>query len=80
MFVETKRRGSTTEVLACSEDIEKLQKKMRNDIKEFVEEVYGEDWKEECSWLRDPEEVRYFWSDNDEEYETVFQINSVQKI
>lgn len=80
MFVETERRGEVTELLACSTDKEKLREKMRKDINEFIEEVYGEDWREECDWLTKPEDVEDFWSDEDDVYETVFQINEVEEI
>ena len=80
MFVESIRRGEVTELLACSNDKEKLREKMRKDIKDFIEGVYGEDWEEEAEWLTKPEEVEDFWSDGDDEYETVFQINEVEEI
>lgn len=80
MFVESIRRGEVTELLACSNDKEKLRKKMRKDIKDFIVEVYGEDWEEEAEWLTKPEDVKDFWSDEDDEYETVFQINEVEEI
>ena len=80
MFVESVRRGEVTELLACSTDKEKLREKLRKDIKDFIEEVYGEDWEEEAEWLVKPENVKDFWSDEDDEYETVFQINEVKEI
>ena len=80
MFVESVRRGEATELLACSTDKEKLREKLRKDINEFIEEVYGEDWEEEAEWLVKPEDVENFWSDEDDEYETVFQINEVEEI
>ena len=80
MFVESVRRGEVTELLACSTDKEKLREKLRKDIKDFIEEVYGEDWEEEAEWLVKPENVKDFWSDEDDEYETVFQINEVKDI
>lgn len=80
MFVESVRRGEVTELLACSTDKEKLRKKLRKDIKDFIEEVYGEDWEEEEEWLTKPEDVDCFWSDGDDEYETVFQIDEVEEI
>ena len=80
MFVESIRRGEVTELLACSKNKDTLRKKMRKDIEDFIEEVYGEDWEEEAEWLTKPEEVEDFWSDGDDEYETVFQINEVEEI
>ena len=80
MFVESIRRGEVTELLSCSNDKEKLREKMRKDIKDFIEGVYGEDWEEEAEWLVKPENVDNFWSDEDDEYETVFQINKVEEI
>lgn len=82
MFVESIRRGEVTELLACSTDKEKLREKLRKDINEFIEEVYGEDWREDedYAWLTKPEDVDCFWSDGDDEYETVFQIDEVEEI
>jgi hypothetical protein len=80
MFVESVRRGEVTELLSCSTNQEKLREKMRKDIKDFIEGVYGEDWEEEAEWLVKPENVKDFWSDEDDEYETVFQINEVEEI
>ena len=82
MFVESIRRGEVTELLSCSNDKEKLREKMRKDIKDFIEAVYGEDWREDedYAWLTKPEDVDSFWSDGDDEYETVFQINEVEEI
>lgn len=80
MFVETVRRGEVTELRACSTDKEKLRNKLRKDIAQFIEEVYGEDWEEDADWLTKPEEVEDFWSDEDDEYETVFQIDEVEEI
>lgn len=80
MFVESVRRGEVTELLSCSTNQEKLREKMRKDIKDFIEGVYGEDWEEEAEWLVKPENVDNFWSDEDDEYETVFQINKVEEI
>ena len=80
MFVESVRRGEVTELLSCSTNQEKLREKMRKDIKDFIEGVYGEDWEEEAEWLVKPEDVEDFWSDEDDEYETVFKINEVEEI
>lgn len=82
MYVESVRRGEVTELLACSKNRDALRKKMRKDINDFIEEVYGEDWREDedYAWLTKPEDVKDFWSDEDDEYETVFQINEVEEI
>ena len=82
MFVETIRRGEVTELVACSANKDTLRKKMRKQIEDFIKEVYGEDWREdeEYEWLTKPEEVEDFWSDGDDEYETVFQIDEVEEI
>lgn len=80
MFVESIRRGEATELLACSNNKEKLREKMRKDINEFIEEIYGEDWREVEDWLTKPEDVEDFWSDEDDEYETVFSIVEVEEI
>ena len=82
MFVETIHRGEVTELVACSPNKDTLRKKMRKQIEDFIKEVYGEDWREdeEYEWLTKPEEVEDFWSDGDDEYETVFQIDEVEEI
>jgi len=80
MFVESVRRGEVTELRTCSTNQEKLREKMRKDIKDFIEGVYGEDWEEEAEWLVNPEDVEDFWSDEDDEYETVFQIDEIEEI
>lgn len=82
MFVETIRRGEVTELVACSKNKDTLRKKMRKQIEDFIKEVYGEDWREDedYEWLTKPEEVEDFWSDGDDEYETVFQIDEVEEI
>jgi len=81
MYVESVRRGEVTELLACSENRDALREKMRKDINDFIEEVYGEDWREDEDYsLTEPKDVKDFWSDEDDEYETVFQINEVEEI
>lgn len=80
MFVESVSRGEVTELRTCSTNKEKLREKMRKDIKDFIEGVYGENWEEEAEWLIKPEDVEDFWSDEDDEYETVFQINEIEEI
>ena len=81
MFVESIRRGDATELLACSNNKEKLREKMRKDINEFIEEIYGKDWREfDGDWLTKPEDVEDFWSDGDDEYESVFSIVEVEEI
>lgn len=80
MFVEYQRRGEGVELLACSENKETLRNKMRDDVREFIVAVYGEDWKEDADWLVKPEDVEDYWSDEDEEYETIFQIVEVTEI
>ena len=81
MFVYSQRRGETTELIACSSDQKKLQDQMKSDIKDFIEEIYGEpDEDNDLSWLTPIDENPNFWSDEDEEYETVFQITDVKEI
>lgn len=82
MFVESIRRGETTNLIACSNNVEKLREKLRNHINGFIEEVYGEDWRndEYLDYLTRPEDVEDFWTDEDEEYETVFKIEEVEEI
>lgn len=80
MFVYTQRRGEATELIACSSDQQKLQAKMQSDIKDFIAEVYGDEDEEDLGWLQPPDENPNFWSDEDDEYETVFQITEVEEI
>ena len=80
MFVYSQRRGEATELIACSKNKELLRAKMLGDIQEFIEEVYGEDLEEALQWLQPAEETTDFWSDEDDEYETVFQITEVEEI
>lgn len=80
MFVYTVSRGEATEVVACSKDQSKLQNRMTEDVKEFINEIYGDD--EDVDFLQDIETIKTtnFWSDEDDEYETVFQITEVEEI
>ena len=81
MFVYTQRRGEATEVVAVSKDQTKLQARMKSDIQEFINEIYGEPSEDnDLSWLQPVDENPNFWSDEDEEYETVFQITEVEEI
>ena len=82
MFVESIRRGEATELLACSNNKEVLREKMRDDIRDFIEGVYGADWGDDeyLTYLTKPESVEDFWSDEDDEYETVFSIVEVKEI
>ena len=79
-YVYTQRRGESTEVICTSHNIGVLRAKMKGDIQEFIEEVYGDDLDEALSWLKPAEETTDFWSDEDDEYETVFQIHKVEEI
>ena len=79
MFVYTQRRGEATELIACSSDHAKLQAKMKEDLLEFVAEIYGDD-EEALEWLTPVTDGMDFWSDEDDEYETVFRITEVKEI
>lgn len=80
MFVYTVSRGEATEVVACSKDQSKLQNRMTEDVKEFINEIYGDD--EDVDFLQDIETIKTtnFWSDEDDEYETRFEIVEVEEI
>ena len=77
-YVFTIRRGEATEVVAVSKDHDKLVKKLKSELKSFIEEVYGDD--DYTEFLTPVEEVTDYWSDEDDEYETVFQITEVPEI
>ena len=79
MFVFTIRRGEATELVACSSDKSKLQAKMKAEVESFIDEVYGND-EEAFEWLKPVTDGMDFWSDEDDEYETVFQITEVEEI
>lgn len=73
IFVYTITRGDACEVVAVSEDIEVLRKRMRQELQDFVDEVYGDD--DECwDWLAPIDANPDFWCDEDEEYPTEFHI------
>ena len=82
MFVYTQRRGEATDLVACSEDRERLREVMRLDLEEFIAEMFGGDWRddEDLEWLTRPENATDYWSDEDDEYETVFAITEVTEI
>ena len=79
MYAYTQRRGDATEIVAVSQSEETLQKELRKDVCNFIDEVYGND-EEAQEWLMPVDENPNFWSDEDEEYETVFQIVEVKEI
>lgn len=78
-YVFTVRRGEATEVMAVSRNHDKLVAKMKSELKSFIEEVYGNE-DEYLDFLTPVEEVTDFWSDEDDEYETVFSITKVKEI
>lgn len=67
------------ELLACSNDSEKLRKRMKEEVLEFLAEVYGND-EDAFDWLMPVTDDMNFWSDEDDEYATVFRIESVDEI
>lgn len=79
MFVFTVRRGEVTELEACSNNKAKLQARMKADVQKFIDDVYGND-EDAFEWLTPVTDGMDFWSDEDDEYETVFQITEVQEI
>ena len=79
MFVFSIKRGEATELVACSSDKPKLQARMKKDLLSFIDEVYGND-EEAFEWLTPVTDGMDFWSDEDEEYQTVFQITEVEEI
>lgn len=72
IFVYTITRGDACEVVAVSKDIEVLRKRMRVEVENFVDEVYGD--LERCWWLIPLDSDPDFWSDEDKEYPTEFHI------
>lgn len=79
MFVLSIQRGESVELLACSNDSEKLRKRMKEEVLGFLAEVYGND-EDAFDWLMPVTDDMNFWSDEDDEYATVFRIESVDEI
>ena len=79
MFVLSIQRGRSFELLAASDDIEKLRNKMKDEVLDFLSEVYGND-EEAFDWLMPITDDMVYWSDEDEEYPTIYRIQSVDTI
>lgn len=79
MFVLSIQRGESVELLACSNDIKKLHEKMKDEVLGFIAEVYGND-EDALDWLMPVSDDMDFWSDEDEEYPTIYRIESVEEI
>lgn len=79
MFVLMIQRGEAVEVLAVSQELQKLQARMKEEVLGFLSEVYGED-DDAFDWLMPVRDDMMFWSDEDEEYRTTFRIESVDEI
>ena len=79
MFVLSIQRGRSFELLAASNDIEKLHNKMKDEVLDFLSEVYGDD-EEAFDWLMPITDDMVYWSDEDEEYPTIYRIQSVDTI
>ena len=67
------------ELLACSNNIDKLHARMKDEVLAFLAEVYGDD-EDAFDWLMPVSDDMNFWSDEDEEYRTTFRIESVDEI
>ena len=79
MYVLTLQRGESVELLACSTDISKMHARMKEEVLGFLAEVYGDD-EEAFEWLMPVTDDMSYWSDEDEEYPTIFRIKSVEEI
>ena len=79
MLVLTMQSGKAKDLLACSNNIDKLHERMRDEVLGFIAEVYCND-EEALEWLMPVSDDMNFWSDEDEEYRTTFRIESVDEI
>ena len=79
MLVLTLQRGESVELLVCSNDSAKLHARMKEEVLGFLAEVYGDD-EEALEWLMPVTDDMSYWSDEDEEYPTIFRIKSVEEI
>ena len=79
-YVYTQTRCESTEVICTSHNLEMLRARMLGDIQEFIEEVYGDDLEEALEWLQPADKTTNYWSDEDEEARTIFQIHEVEEI
>lgn len=79
MFVLTIQRGQDTVLLCASDDLGKIHAKMKEEVLAFLSEVYGND-EDAFDWLMPVSDDMDFWSDEDEEYPTIFRVESVDLI
>ncbi len=79
MFVLTIQRGRDTVLLCASDDLGKIHTKMKEEVLAFLSEVYGND-EDAFDWLMPVSDDMDFWSDEDEEYPTVFRVEAVDLI
>lgn len=79
MLVLTIQCGKAKDLLACSNDIKKLHEKMKDEVLGFIAEVYGND-EDALDWLMPVSDDMNYWSDEDEEYPTIYRIESVEEI
>lgn len=79
MLVLTIQRGQAKELLLASNNAGKLQEKMKEEVLGFISEVYGND-EEAMDWLMPISDDMTYWSDEDEEYPTIYRIESVDVI
>jgi hypothetical protein len=79
MFVLTIQRGQDTILLCASDDLVKIHAKMKEEVLSFLSEVYGDD-EDAFDWLMPVSDDMNFWSDEDEEYPTIFRVETVDLI
>ena len=79
MLVLTLQRGDSKNLMACSNDSNKLHIRMKEEVLGFLAEVYADD-DDAFDWLMPVTDDMNYWSDEDEEYPTIFRIESVEEI
>jgi hypothetical protein len=79
MYVLSIQCGKATDLLACSNNIDKLHERMRDEVLGFISNVYYND-EEALEWLMPVRDDMNFWTDEDEEYPTTFRIEFVDEI
>lgn len=79
MLVLTIQRGQAKELLLASNDAQKLHERMKEEVLGFISEVYGDD-EDALEWLMPIFDDMHYWSDEDEEYPTIYRIESVDVI
>ena len=79
MYVYCQRCGDATNLEACSSNKDKLRRRMKSDVEDFIREHYDEE-DETLGIIPDVTDDMDFWSDEDDEYEIVFFITEVEEI